>query len=180
MIKITIDTSYLRLIPVVALLAFVAGCATTMPQPGHLRVPEPIPGNTGKYMCPYTVDGTVTEWIGKAKNAKVFQDVFKAGLTYAGTKALEQAPIVGGILGHWAGKQIGREVAIQAAGGRDFIKSKSDLSFNNVDDLAVYMYAKHSTHEDYRKVLKVCWAIYPELQRKYVKAIRKAQILTSS
>ena len=168
---------YATFISIVALLALVTGCATTkLPPAAQLRVPEPIQGNTGKYMCPYTADGTVTEWVVKAKNAKMFKDVFAAAGAYAGTQAVNAVPIIGGILGHWLGKKVGHEVAIQAAGGRNFIKSKSDLSFDNAEDEAVYMYARHSTQEEYLKVLKVTGSVYPELQKKYAKAIKKAEL----
>ncbi len=37
----------------------------------ELDVPEPIDGNTGKYLFPYTVDGELTAWGDKALSAQV-------------------------------------------------------------------------------------------------------------
>jgi hypothetical protein len=130
--------------------------------------------NSGKYMCPYTQDDVLAEWVDKAIQAKLGATLGKTVGAYAGQKALEQVPLLGGFLGSMAGEAAGRAIAIQAAGGWDFIKSTSDLSFNSVDNMAVYLYVMHSSHEHYQQALNATCEIYPELSNRYSYAIRKA------
>lgn len=98
----------------------------------------------------------------------------KAVGAYAGQKAMEQVPFVGGYLGAAAGEKIGREASISASGGREAMSEQSDLSFDSVDDLAIYMYVKGSAHEDYADVLKLTQEIYPQLKKRYWPAIYAA------
>jgi hypothetical protein len=59
-------------------------------------------------------------------------------------------------------------------GGEEFIRANSDMSFNSVDDLALYMYVKNSSHKDYAEALKLTQEIYPELKTRYGQAILTA------
>lgn len=156
---------------------FLGGCATTrkMTSPNELVCPQPIQGNTGKYMCPYTQDGVLAEWIDRAINAKIGGAVGQYAGTFAGQKALEQVPFVGGFLGGKVGEEAGKAIVIKMAGGMDYIKKTSDLSFDSIDDMAVYLYVNNSQHEHYQKALSSTFEIYPELKRKYYAAIAKAR-----
>ncbi len=127
--------------------------------------PEPIYGNTGKYMSPFTEDGTIAPWVEKSMAAAAGAGLGGAVGAYAGQKALEQVPFFGGLLGSMAGKAAGREIALSAAGGWDFIRANSDLSFNSLDDMARYLQAHHASHPQYAEVLKATYEIYPELQQ---------------
>ena len=153
--------------------AFFTGCATTaaFPTPAQVVAPPPLPNNSGKFMAPYTSDGVVAEWVDKAVKAKLGSAIGGQIGAYAGQKALEQIPLFGGLIGQKAGEAIGREVAVKSAGGWESIKASSDLSFNSVDELAVWMYAKFSTNEHYSDVLAATQGIYPELQQRYNVAI---------
>ena len=144
------------------------------PAPTELEAPQPIQGNGGRYMCPYTSDGVVADWVDKAINARVGATIGRIGGAYAGQKAMEQVPFVGGWLGQAVGAKIGREVAIKASGGWDFIKKTSDLSFNSVDKMCVYLYVLYSSNEHFQKVLKATYQIYPEMQRRFYAAIQSA------
>lgn len=151
------------------------GCATaSFPTPAQVSAPTPVQNNTGKFMAPYTSDGVVAEWVDKAVKAKMGASLGGTIGSYAGQKAMEQIPFVGGFLGEKAGKAIGREIAVKSSGGWEAIKAGSDLSFNSVDDLAVWMYAKYSTNEHYADVLAATQGIYPELVERYAPAIQIA------
>ena len=152
----------------------MVSCATTLPKPHQLVAPTPINGNYGKYMCPYTSDGVVAEWVDKGINAKIGATAGKIGGAYLGAKAMEQVPFVGGILGSYVGGAIGRQVAISSCGGWDYIKSTSDLSFNTIDDMAVYLYVNYSSNVHYQKVFEATCEIYPYMKNNYGNAIRKA------
>lgn len=158
-------------------IALMSGCMMTqpLPSPTVLLAPEPIMDNTGEYFCPYTQDAVLAEWVDKAIHAKIGATIGKHLGAYAGQKALEQVPIIGGLLGGMAGEAAGRAIAIEAAGGWDLIRKTSDISFSTIDDMAVYLYVRHSSHEHYNDALKATFEIYPALQKRYNSAIRKAQ-----
>jgi len=94
---------------------------------------------------------------------------------YAGQKALEQVPFVGGFIGQKAGAAIGCKIAIEASGGWDFIKSTSDMSFNSIDDMVVWLYATKSTNEHYQDVVKAVGNIYPEFKDRQWAALNAAR-----
>lgn len=158
----------------VLLVPLLAGCATAWPDPATLTPPTPIDGNAGKYMSPYTKDDVVAPWVDKARNAAIGAAVGGYIGREAGVRALGMVPIVGGWLGDKAGNAAGRQIAIKLAGGWDYIRNTSDLSFEKFDDLAVYMYAKYSKSEHYREVFNAVKDIYPEFQNKYEPAVKKA------
>ncbi len=168
---------YLTLVGLSLLTAFVAGCAMgppPFPAATSITPPEGIQGNTGKYMAPYTSDGVVAEWVDKAVKAKMGSAVGGAIGAYAGQKAMENIPFIGGMLGQKLGESMGREIAIKAAGGWEYIKKTSDISFDTVDQLSVWMYAKYSTNEHYAEVLAATEEIYPEMKQRYFAAIQAA------
>ena len=164
-------------------VVLLSGCAglggPQMAQPAQLAAvaPQPIYGNTGEFLSPYTEDGVVAAWVDKAVNAKLGAAIGSQAGAYAGRKLMENVPFFGGMLGQKVGDAAGRKIAIEASGGWEYIKETSDLSFNTVEDLAVYMYAHHSSHPDYQKVLEATWEIYPELQTAYMPAIMNASRL---
>ena len=163
-------------LPAVAVFAVIlSGCVTPLPTPGEVRVPTPIEGNSGEYMAPYTQDRVVAKWVDKAINAKLGATIGRVAGTLVAQKLLENVPIFGGWLGGKAGEMIGRKIALEASGGVEYIKENSDLSFNSVDDLAVWLYAEYSTNEHYQEVLSATWEIYPELKTRYAPAIHAAK-----
>ena len=162
----------------VLFILFSVSCATyTPPAPpaaNTLTLPTPIEGNSGKYMSPYTSDDTVCEWVESGLAAKMGSQVGGAVGAYAASKALEQIPIVGGFIGQKAGSALGRKIALESMGGEEAIKDGSDLSFDNVDDLIIYTYVKHSTHPDYVKVTELIGELYPELKKRQYTALYSA------
>jgi len=158
----------------------LVGCATSVAilKPSEMTCPDPIKGNSGKYMCPFTQDEVMAEWVDKAVSAKLGAAVGKTVGTYGGKKVAEQlgsqVPFVGGCLGAKAGEAAGRQIAINLAGGWKNIKETSDLSFNSLDDMSVYLYAKCSSNEHYQDALAATFEIYPALASAYPKALQKA------
>ena len=166
-----------RYLPVVFAAILFTGCASfsKMPEPSAVRAPEPILGNTGRYMSPYTEYGTVTEWVKKGRLAGAGAAVGGAAGRYAGKKALQQVPLIGGILGRRAGNTLGREAAMAMVGGESYLRDNSDMSFNSIDDLCVYLYARHSGDDDFQDVLGLTTKIYPAISDRWDKAIRNAR-----
>lgn len=139
-----------------------------------LVAPAPIMGATGKYMSPYTEDGTVALWVEKGQSAAAGASVGGFLGAQAGAKLVENIPFVGGWLGQSLGETAGRAIALSMVGGEAFMKKNSDMSFNTVQDLALYMYVKNSSHKDFPKVLELTQKIYPDLQQGYYAAIMNA------
>lgn len=156
----------------------LTGCATMQgPQlaaPTAIVAPQPIAGNSGKYMSPYTEDGTVAAWVEKGRSASAGSAIGGFLGAQAGQKMAEQIPLFGGMIGQAIGESAGRAVAVKMVGGEEFIRANSDLSFATVQDLAVYMYAKNSSHKDFAEALKLTQEIYPELKTAYYPAILSA------
>ncbi len=145
-----------------------------LPDPTSLMAPDPIAGATGKYMCPFTSDGVTAEWVTKAMKVKAGSQLGSLAGQYAGQEAMKQVPFVGGMLGGMVGNKIGHEVAMKAIGGEEFLHKTSDLSFNSIDDLSVFIYAKYSSTQDYPKILEATYSIYPEMRDEYMVALVKA------
>lgn len=157
-----------------ALLTVASGCAPHLARPDQLTAPEPIHDNTGKFMSPYTSDEVLAEWVDNAIKAKAAGSIGGAIGAYAGAKALEQIPFVGGFLGEKVGNKIAKEIAIKSAGGMEVIKKTSDLSFDSMNDMSVYLYAKYSSNEHYQSALDAVFSIYPEFKQGYHVALTQA------
>ena len=79
-------------------------------------------------------------------------------------------------MGKKVGAMAGRSIALQSIGGETFIRSSTDLSFNSLSDMAVYIYVNYSANPDYQKVLEATYAIYPEFQTAYLPALQSASV----
>lgn len=158
---------------ILALAATLGACASApqLAAPTAITAPTPILGNGGRYMSPFTEDGTVALWVEKGRSASTGSNVGGFVGAQAGAKLASSIPFVGSWIGQSVGESMGRQVALKMVGGEEFIKANSDLSFDSVNDLAVYMYAKNSSHKDYSEVLQLTQKIYPDLQAAYVPAI---------
>jgi hypothetical protein len=140
---------------------------------GNLTPPTPLTNQTGAYFLPYTSKGELTEWANKVISAQIGAAI--------GAKAGEQAGkaltshIPGGGLFNSAIKNKSKEIgAVTAVGGTEFIKKTSDLSFDNLDDYAVYLHVKHSADADFASTLATVMTIYPALEKGYDAAIKSA------
>jgi hypothetical protein len=169
-----------KLLAAVLALSALTACATVgmgvaqPPEAASLVSPTPIQGTTGKYLSPFTSDGVTAGWVTKSMQVSAGGSIGQFAGQQAGQRLMQNVPFVGGMLGENAGKALGRKIALDAIGGEAFMKSSTDLSFNSPNDLAVYMYANHSTHPEYAKILAATKAIYPELETTYEAAIAAA------
>lgn len=166
----------MKLIPVLAAALLLSACASApqLAAPSQIAAPQPILGNAGTYMSPFTEDGTVSLWVEKGKSARAGSAVGGFVGAQAGQRLASSIPFVGGMIGKSVGEYAGRQVALKMVGGEEFIKANSDLSFRTVQDLAVYMYAKNSSHKDYAEALALTQEIYPDLKEAYYPAIARA------
>lgn len=152
------------------------GCAPSFPKPNEVKAPKPIEDNSGKYLSPYTSDGVVAEWVVKGKNAKIGSAIGGMVGKEVGKKVFESVPLFGGMLGKKMGETAGRAAAIKMCGGWDYMRETTDLSFNNLDDMIVYLYVYYSANEHWKDVHKMITGVYPKYQERYMPAIRKARI----
>src|SRR5690606_33124378 len=91
-----------------------------------------------------------------------------------GQELMGQIPIFGAVLGQQMGEAMGRKIALEASGGEEFIRSSSDLSFDDLDQMSVYLYVNHSTHPNFQDALSAAQEIYPDLKQRYFYAIQMA------
>ena len=107
---------------------------------------------SGRYKNPWTRDGVLADWVGKAINAKMGCAVGSAAGGAAGAavanQALDNVPggsLIGGMLGSKAGEAAGREAAID----KDYIRKTSDQSFRSLNDMARYLKASYAGTRHY-------------------------------
>lgn len=138
-----------------SVIVVLAGCAPhTKINPNDYEAPQPIEGTHGTYMCPYTSDGTVAKWVEKGMNVKIG----KAAGTAIGSELLKNIPF-----GDQLGRAAGRAIAIKMMGGMEYIKENSDLSFNDIKKMRLYLWVVYSNNEHYHKVIDLMSEIYPEV-----------------
>jgi hypothetical protein len=160
-------------VPALAAL-LLAACAGEPPRPEEVIAPEPIEGNEGAYLCPYTTDEVIARWVNRGASAKLGASIGRTIGAYAGQKLLEDTPLLGGLLGSALGETVGREIAISSAGGWDYIKNTSDLSFNTIEEMSVYLYAHYGNNEHFQEAFAMTAEIYPELAEAFWPAVWNA------
>lgn len=132
-----------------------------------------IEGTAGLYMSPFTSDGVTAGWITKSLQVKAAGQIGAMAGNYLGQKAMENVPFVGGFLGKKAGEAMGRQMALSAIGGEEFLRSSSDLSFNTPQALVDWTMGNYGTREDITQVMQAVIAIYPDVQTPYLIAAQK-------
>lgn len=128
--------------------------------------PKPLEGNGGAFMSPFTSDGVTAEWVTKAMKVQASGDIGGAVGQVAADQLLSNIPFAGLFAGK-ATKALARSAAMKSIGGEAFLRSSSDLSFNTLEDMAKYMYAFHSSHPEYARIVKATAAIYPDFATVY-------------
>jgi hypothetical protein len=139
----------------------------------ELNVPDTADGNSGKYLFPYTEYGELTPWADKALHAAVGAEV-GAMAAEEGTKMLASQVPFAGLFASSITNKSKETAAILAVGGWDYIRETSEVSFDSLKDLSVYMHAEFYGDPDYETALQAATAIYPKLERGHKKAIDKA------
>lgn len=129
--------------------------------------PQPLEGNGGKFMSPFTSDGVTAEWVTKSMKVKASGEIGGAVGQIAADQLLSNIPFAGLFAGK-ATKALARSAALNAIGGEEFLKSTSDQSFNSLEEMAAYMYAFHTSHPEYAQIVAATGAIYPEFTEVYL------------
>lgn len=142
--------------------------------------PTPLMNNEGEFLSPYTQDGVLAEWVDKAINVKIGATLGKHIGSFLMNDGNQKGSIFGGFIGGRSGEAKGRELAIKASGGWESIKRASDMSFDDINDMALYLFVKYSQHDHYEDGLDATMTIYPELKETYSKAIKWAYIRGTS
>lgn len=127
--------------------------------------------NKGEFMSPYTSDGVLAEWVNIGTNASIGGTVGSGVGAAAGSMVADQvldsvpfAGLIGGMIGSQMGKDAGREAAISASGGWETIRDSSDMSFDSLRDMAVYLTQKYGREPTYGDAMQVTLQVYPELE----------------
>ena len=125
-----------------------------------------IQGTTGAYMSPFTSDGVTAGWVTKSMSAKASGQIGGAVGSYAAQKMMENIPFAS-MFGQQAGQAVGRAAALQAIGGEAYLKSSTDQSFSNLQDMAQYIKDNFSDRKDIGQIMESVYAIYPDLHPVY-------------
>lgn len=174
--------TFLNMFLSVIFLLSLSGCAphnTLLPQESMVTsVPIPFENNEGKYMSPYTSDGVLAEWVNNTINGEVGAALGATTGALLGQQVSGDIPIAGAWVGSSLGSSIGQNMAFEAAGGVEFIKQTSDISFNDLKSLTIYLYVNYSETEHYQAAIKATQAIYPELKAKYQQYVSAASAVS--
>ena len=138
----------------------------------QLDAPASRTNAKGKYVLPYNESGALTEWATKTFNVQAGSFAGEKAGEAAGKAVASKVPFGGLASGLMKkGKEMG---AMAALGGGKFVRSTSSLSFDNLDDYAVYLQVKHGQEPGFNQALAAAMAIYPQLETSYDWAISKA------
>lgn len=138
-----------------------------------LEAPKPQNNTRGSYLLPYDKNGALTEWAQKALQAKVGAMAGEKAGDMAGNAVASKVPF-GGFAKGFMKKKAKETGAMAAIGGKKFIKKSSSMSFNDINDYAVYMHVTHGSSGGYTEALAAAMAIYPDLEQHYDVAINQA------
>ncbi len=125
-------------------------------------------------MSPYTSDLELTAWAQKALSAKAASEVTGKATDKALSKVAGKFGAFGGMMKKKAKQKSQSAAAVGAVGGWDFIRESSDVSFANLDDLAVYMNVVHGHSSDFTEALAATMSVYPKLEKSYQPSVQAA------
>ena len=138
-----------------------------------LEAPTPKPNTKGKYLLPYNETGELTEWATKTFNVKLGAMAGEKAGGMAGNAVAAKVPF-GGLASGFMKKKGKEAGAVAALGGQKYITKTSSMSFDDLDDYAVYLQVTHGKEAGLQQALAAAMSIYPELENGYDVAINKA------
>src|SRR5436190_18167527 len=118
-----VDRRHVRVLGVVVATAIAAcGGSTTLlrPTPALEKIGY-VCGNKGRYMSPFTPDGTLSKWVDKGLNIKAGT---LTGMSLGGVAGKFVAPSspLGAVFAASIGAAVGRGLAIELFGGWSYIR----------------------------------------------------------
>ena len=137
-------------------------------------VPSPLPDSSGKYVSPYTSTSELTGWAEKALTASAVSAVTGKAADKALGKLGGKLGMVGGLFKNKAKQKSQSAAAAAAVGGWDFVRETSDVSFDRLDDLAVYLHVVHGQDAGFQEALAAAMSVYPSLEKTYQPSIQAA------
>ncbi len=154
--------------------------------PVEMAIPDPAEGTSGKYLSPYTGDEYFTEWIKIVlEETRDWQvpDLWCRERTTNTTYGMSTNDVAGfrqsrersGATDS-ALRSCHQFEAGKAAGGWDIIREQSDLSYDRIEDFAVYLHAVYGQTIGYPQVLAIMMSIYPDLERRYANSVMRAYV----
>lgn len=137
-----------------------------------------VTSNKGRYLSPFTVDGTLSKWVDKGLNIKA-GELSGAALGGVLGKIVSPNSPLGAVFAASVGSAVGREIAIETFGGWDYIRETSNLSFDYLDEMAIYLYREFKDRPTYKDGMKAAFLVYPRLREVYPLAVRAAVLASS-
>lgn len=129
------------------------------------------PDNAGRFISPYTSDDVLAEWVNSLIVINLGSAIGKMAGGIAGAAAsgmLDFIPYgLGGVLSASIagkfGENLGTQQAINAVGGIEKMRAGTDVSFDSLNDMALYLSAKYGDRTTFKDAIKAATAIYPDL-----------------
>jgi hypothetical protein len=154
-----------------ALVAPVSGeLHGDLPLPSQLNVPVPKGLGEGAVVSPFTRSGELAGWAQAALDGA-------DPASFLGSVRAQNASWWSTGVEVLTGERETIEVnatTLEDAGGWANVRATSDVTFDRVEDLAVYLYAVHGKDARFLRALKVTQDLNPELAPAYRDAIRDA------
>jgi hypothetical protein len=125
-------------------------------------VPEPLPHNEGPFLFPYTRDGTLTTWAKRAARADLGRMIGNRGAEVIAQELRQDGTPFAGTIGDRMGEKISRKLVLLAMGGNKRIRESSELSFDRLEELALYLHARYHGTEHYDQAVTALRALYPD------------------
>jgi hypothetical protein len=142
------------------------------PRPSELQLPVAMQGSAAPFLYPCTSSCELTAWAKKANRMAEFGPMIgqKGGELIGQTLSDEHIPFAES-MGQRLGQKLGRKLLLTALGGLKKVKESSEISFNQLEDLAIYLYVSCFGSESYRQALHAVNLLYPDFEPLYQQAI---------
>ncbi len=118
--------------------------------------PIPREDNRGDYLCPFTSDGVITRWIDRLATVQAGEQIGQEMGKFLLSKIFD------GVGGALLGREAGRAIALKTIGGENMLRQNSDLSFDHLDDMLLFMALNFSHHPDLELVVAALCKVWPD------------------
>lgn len=115
--------------------------------------------------------------IGHMVKSQIKTGVSDAASEYVSTNVLKNVPGMDSAVGGVIISSVIENISFETVPDLEHVRKTSDISFNSLSDLAVYLYAYYGNNPNYYAVLSATSVVYPELEKLNESALFTASAL---